>query len=65
MLKEPITGSSFHYNFYREVTTLLINAMKPGLLSNYKKLPESVRKQRIVVCLEALHFIPQAIEKLL
>ena len=65
MLKEPITGSSLHYNFYREVTTLLINAMKPGLLSNYKKLPESVRKRRIVVCSEALHFIPQAIEKLL
>ena len=65
MLKEAITGSSLHYNFYREVTILLISAMKPGLLSNYKKLPESVRKRRIVVFSEALHFISQAIEKLL
>ena len=65
MLKEAITGSTLHHSLYREVTTLLINATRPGLLANYKKLPDSVRMRRVVICLEALHFIPQAIEKLL
>ena len=65
ILKEAITRSSLHHSLYREVTALLINAMDPGLLPNYKKLPGSVLERRIVICLEALYFIPQAIEKLL
>jgi len=65
MFKAATTGSSLHSSLYREVTNLLINASDPGLLPNYKELPEHVRQRRIGICLEALYYLPQAVEKIL
>jgi hypothetical protein len=65
VLKAAISGSKLRSSLYRDVTTLLINATDLGLLRGYKELPEDVRQRRIVMCLEALFFIPQAIEKIL
>ena len=65
VLKAAISGSKLRSSLYRDVTTLLINATDLGLLRGYKDLPEEVRQRRIVMCLEALFFIPQAIEKIL
>ncbi len=52
-------------SLYREVTTLLINSLDPGLLPDYKDLPEPVRKRPIRICLGALYSLPHAIEEIL
>jgi len=57
--------STLHTSLYRQIVLLLIRASKPGLLRDSKQLPESVRKQRTAICLEALYFLPQAMEKIL
>jgi hypothetical protein len=65
LLKEAIGGSELHRSLYREVTDLLLHAADPGLLRGSKPLPASVKKRRIEICLEAIFFIPQNIEKIL
>lgn len=58
--------SSIHYrSLYRDIVLLLIRASNPELLHDSKLLPEPVRQQRTVVCLVALYYLPQAIEKIL
>jgi hypothetical protein len=57
--------SILHTSLYRQIVVLLIRASKPGLLRDSKRLPESVRQQRTAICLEALYFLPQAMEKIL
>ena len=58
--------SSIHYrSLYRDIVLLLVRASNPELLHDSKLLPESVRQQRTVVCLVALYYLPQAIEKIL
>jgi hypothetical protein len=65
VLEEAQKHSTFHRSLYRDITSLLIRSAKPGLLLDSKLLPESVRQKRIQICLEALYFLPHAIEKLL
>ncbi len=65
VLKEATIGNSLRPSLYRDITTLLINALDPGLLPNYKELPGSVQQRRVGICLEALYLLPQAIEKIL
>ena len=57
---------SIHYkSLYRHIVLLLIHASKPELLHDSKLLPEPVRQQRTMVCLEALYYLSHAIEKIL
>ncbi|KAI9453858.1 hypothetical protein BJY52DRAFT_1287207 [Lactarius psammicola] len=65
VLKTATAGNDLRPSLYRDITNLLINASDPGLLPNYKELPEHVRERRIGICLEALYFLPQAVEKIL
>jgi Family of unknown function (DUF6535) len=71
-VKEPVAilektpaSSRLHRNLSRHITALLIRASKPGLLRDSKLLPESVRQYRVKVCLEALFYLPHAIEGIL
>jgi hypothetical protein len=57
--------SKLHSNLSRHITLLLIRASKPGLLRDSKLLPESVRKQRVTICLEALYYLPRGIKMIL
>jgi hypothetical protein len=65
ILEEAPKHSTLHRSLYRHITTLLIRSGRPGLLLDSKLLPESVRQERMKICLEALYFLPHAIEKLL
>jgi hypothetical protein len=65
VLEEAPKCSTLHRSLYRDITSLLIRSAKPGLLPDSKLLPEHVRQNRVKVCLEALYFLPHAIEKLL
>ncbi|KAI9443793.1 hypothetical protein H4582DRAFT_1916696 [Lactarius indigo] len=65
VLKSATIGNRIRPSLYRNVTTLLINALDPGLLPSYKDLPESVQQRRVDICLEALYVLPEAIEKIL
>ena len=64
-LEKTPMSSQLHCNLYLHITRLLIRAFKPGQLHDSKLLPESVRKQRVTICLEALYYLPHALEKLL
>jgi hypothetical protein len=57
--------SKLHRDLDQHITFLLIRALRPGLLRDAKILPESVREQRVKICLEALYYLPHAIEKIL
>jgi len=65
ILEEAPKRSTFHQSLWRHIISLLVRSAKPGLLLDSKLLPESVRQERIKICLEALYFLPHAIEKLL
>ena len=65
ILEEAPKCSNLHRSLYRHITTLLIRSGRPGLLPDSKLLPESVRQERMKICLEALYFLPHAVEKLL
>lgn len=58
-------SSYLHHHLSRHITVMLIRALKPGLLRVSKLLPESVREQRVKICMEALYYLPLAIEEIL
>lgn len=58
-------SSHLHRNLPWHITELLMRAFKPGQLHDSKLLPESVRKQRVAICLEALYYLPYALQTLL
>ena len=57
--------SNLHCELSRHITALLIRALKPGLLRDSKLLPELVRERRVKICMEALYYLPHAIEGIL
>ena len=57
--------SKLHSDLPRHITLLLIRASKPGLMRDSKLLSESVRKQRVTICLEALYYLPRGIKMIL
>ena len=65
ILEEAPERSTLHPKLYRHITNLLIRSAKPGLLPDSKLLSQSVREKRVKICLEALYFLPRAIEKIL
>jgi len=65
ILEEAPKQSTFHPSLYRDITSLLIRSARPGILPDSKLLPEHVRQNRVKVCLEALYFLPHAIQELL
>ena len=65
ILDEAPKCSTLHRTLYRDITSLLIRSAKPGLLPDSKLLPESVRQERVKICLQALYFLPDALQKLL
>jgi hypothetical protein len=65
ILDEAPRCSTLHRSLYRDITSLLIRSAKPGLLPDSKLLPESVRQERVKICLQALYFLPDAMQKLL
>ena len=65
LLEATTAKKGLRPSLYRDIATLLINATEPGLLPNSKELPPSVKERRIRICLEALYFLPGAIEKIL
>ena len=65
ILEEAPKQSTLHPNLYRDITSLLIRSARPGTLPDSKLLPGHVRQDRVKVCLEALYFLPHAIERLL
>ena len=65
ILEEVPKCSESHSGLYRHITNLLIRSARPGLLPDSKLLPESVRNERITICLEALYFLPDAIKNIL
>lgn len=58
-------STQLHRELSWHITHLLMRAFKPGQLHDSKLLPESVRKQRVSICLEALYYLPHALETLL
>jgi len=65
ILKDAPKCSNLHRSLYRRITELLLRSGRPGLMLDSKLLPESVRQERMKICLEALYFLPHAIEKIL
>jgi hypothetical protein len=65
ILEEAPKCSNLHHSLYRRITQLLLRSKRPGLMADSKLLPESVRQERVKICLEALYFLPHAIEKIL
>ena len=59
ILEKTPMSSQLHRDLSRHIALLLMRAFKPGLL------PESVRKQRVAICLEALYYLPHALKALL
>ena len=57
--------SKLHRRLVWHIMTLLVRASKPGLLRDSKLLPDSVREQRVRICLEALYYLPGAIKVIL
>ena len=64
ILKETQIASTKH-DIYKIIRSLLSRASKPGYLHDSKLLPESVRQQRIKICLEALYYLPYSLENIL
>ena len=67
ILENAPTFSTLHRDLCRHILFLFIFASKPVRvrLRGSKPLPESVREQRMAICLEALYYLPHAIEKIL
>jgi Family of unknown function (DUF6535) len=65
ILEQTKKYSTLHRSLWRDITSLLIRSAKPGLLPDSKLLPESVRQERIKICLQALYFFPHAMQKIL
>jgi hypothetical protein len=65
ILEETPMSSQLHCDLSGHIMELLMNAFKPGQLHDSKLLPESVRKQRVAICLEALYYLPHAFKTLL
>jgi hypothetical protein len=65
ILEKTPMSSQRHRNLSWHITDLLVRAFKPGQLHDSKLLPESVRKQRVTICLEALYYLPHALETVL
>ena len=65
ILKEAPKCSNLHRSLYRHIAELLLRSGRPGFMLESKLLPESVRQERVKICLEALYFLPHAIEKIL
>ncbi|KAH9983423.1 hypothetical protein BJV74DRAFT_797411 [Russula compacta] len=57
--------NSLYRSLYRHIVMLLVRAAKPWLIPDSKRLPEPVRQRRMAICLEALYYIPDAIEQVL
>jgi hypothetical protein len=58
-------SSQLHPDLSGDITHLLMRAFKPGQLRDSKLLPESVRKERVAICLKALYYLPHAVRTLL
>ena len=58
-------STELHEDLSGNIARLLLRAFMPGLQSDSKLLPESVRKQRVSICLEALYYLPHAFKDLL
>jgi hypothetical protein len=65
ILEKTPMSSQLHRDLCWHITHLLMRAFKPGQLHDSKLLPESVRKQRVAICLEALYYLPHALKTLL
>jgi hypothetical protein len=65
ILEKTPMSSHLHHDLSWKITDLLMRAFMPGQLHDSKLLPESVRKQRVDICLEALYYLPDALETLL
>ena len=65
ILDDTPAQSELYPHLDRDILVMLIRASKPGLLSDSKLLPESVREQREKICLEALYYLPGAMEDIL
>jgi hypothetical protein len=65
ILEQTPMSTLLHRDLPWHITHLLMRAFKPGQLHDSKLLPESVRKQRVSICLEALYYLPHAIKTLL
>jgi hypothetical protein len=65
ILEKTPMSTQLHPDLYWDITRLLVHAVKPGQLTDSKLLPESVRKQRMPICLEALYYLPHALKALL
>lgn len=65
ILEHASYHSTRYQSLYRRIVLLLIRASKPELLHDSKLLPEPVRQQRTMVCLEALYHLPCAIRKIM
>ena len=65
ILGEAQKESTFHPSLYHDITSLLFRSALPGILPDSKLLPENVRQNRVKVCMEALYFLPHAIQELL
>lgn len=58
-------SSELHPDLSLDIANLLMRAFKPGQVRDSKLLPESVRKQRVAICLEALYYLPDGLKTLL
>ena len=58
-------STQLHWDLSWHITHLLMRAFIPGQLHDSKLLPESVRKQRVSTCLEALYYLPHALKTIL
>jgi len=67
ILENAPTFSTLHRDLCGHILILFIFASKPVRvrLRGSKPLPESVREQRMAICLEALYYLPHAMEKIL
>lgn len=65
ILEKTPMSSQRHRDLSWHITDLLMRAFKPGQLHDSKLLPESVRKQRVAICLEALYYLPHALKTVL
>ena len=65
VLENAQKNSSLHKSLYRHIVVLLVRAAAPGVVPDSKRLPEPVRQRRIAICLEAVYYIPGAVEQIL
>ena len=71
-VKEPVSilemtlmSTLLHGDLSLHIAKLLTNAFMPEQWHSLELLPESVRNQRVSICLEALYYLPHALETLL